>query len=73
MQVIISNTSKIVEVNGVPSRIWEGETSTGIGVRLFVTRIAVKETEDTSQFEKELEEVRAPSAVAESYPARVIL
>ncbi len=73
MQITISNTSKIVQVNGVPSRIWEGKTSSGISVLCLVTRIGVMETEDTSQFERELEEVSAPSAIAESYPLRVVL
>jgi len=73
LQITINNTSKIVYVNGISSRIWEGKTSSGISVRCLVARIDVMETEDTSQFDRELEEVSAPSAIAESYPLRVVL
>ena len=38
----IESTSKVVEFNGVPARIWEGHTESGIPVHCFITRIAVE-------------------------------
>lgn len=75
MKVTLSPTTKIVELNGVPARIWEGTTDTGIQVHAFITRIAVdKDDPNTQQFESELKECKVPSAnVAKSYPASLIL
>lgn len=73
MQIKITSTTKIVELNGVPARIWEGETSTRISVHCFVTRIAVGEDEDCSQFEKELQEHEPPSSAVRAYDARLVL
>lgn len=75
MKIIIENTSKIVELNGIPCRIWEGMTESGIKVHCFVTRIAIDENETrTTEFENELSETRKPSAEIEiCYPTRLIL
>ena len=74
MKITIESTSKVVELNGVPARIWEGRTASGIPVHCFVTRIAVHKSEDASQFEAELKEQRPPSAeVDAAYPLRLVL
>ena len=73
MKITIESTTKIVELNGVPARIWEGKTESGISVHSFVTRIAADEHADLSQFEQELKEQRKPSADIDSIPLRLIL
>lgn len=74
MQIQLESTDKIVEVNGVPARVWEGHTDTGIPVHALITRIGVDKDADLTQFEAELQECRAPSAaVDEFYPAKVVL
>lgn len=74
MKIAIESTSKIVTINGIDGRIWEGHTESGIPVHCFITRIAVHDTEDASEFERELQECRAPSALVDvTYPARLIL
>lgn len=73
MKITVSNTSKIVELNGVPARIWEGETDSGIPVHCYVTRIAVASDADDAQFKAELQEARAPSVEVEAIPLRLIL
>ncbi|HWR36396.1 MAG TPA: hypothetical protein VN622_11055 [Clostridia bacterium] len=73
MKITIESTSKIVELNGVPMRIWEGETSDGIKVHCYVTRIAVRHEDDQTQFQQELREHRAPSAEVEAIPLRMVL
>lgn len=40
MTITIKSTTKMVELNGVPARIWEGETESGIPVHCYITRIA---------------------------------
>lgn len=73
MKITLQNTTKIVEVNGVPARIWEGHTESGIPCHAFITRVAVLGTEDTAQFDRQLQETKAPSAEVEGYPLRLIL
>lgn len=73
MKITIENTTKIVELNGIPARIWEGFTESGIAVHCYITRIAVHESLDASQFEKELTEQRVPSPAVDAIPMRLIL
>lgn len=73
MKITIESTSKIVEINGVPARIWEGETEKGIKVHAFITRIAAPKDQNLTEFEKELQEHRAPSAEIKAYPLSMIL
>lgn len=74
MKITVENTSKVVELDGVPCRIWEGETDSGIKVHCFITRIAVdREETRLSEFRTELQETRAPSAEMQAYPMRLIL
>ncbi len=73
MKITIESTAKFVEVNGVPARIWEGHSESGIPVHCYVTRIAVPLGQDHSQFQRELQEHRAPSAEVAAIPLRLIL
>lgn len=74
MTITITSTDKLVALDGVPARIWEGTTESGIPVHCFVTRIAVARDADASQFERELVELRPVSAVVDdAYPARLTL
>jgi len=73
MQIEIESTEKIVKLNGVPARVWEGKTKSGIPVHCFVTRISPQTNKNLDQFEKELQEQRAPSPEIAAYPLRMIL
>jgi hypothetical protein len=80
MKITIESTSKIVEIvdlehtTPVKARVWEGITESGIKVIALIPRIAVKNGQDISQFEAELEEQRAPSVDAQqAWPLRMIL
>jgi hypothetical protein len=74
MTVTLSNTDKVVQIAGVPARVWEGTTDTGIPCHAFITRIAVAKDQDASQFERELQETRPVSALVDLvYPARLVL
>jgi len=73
MKIEIESTTKIVHLNGVPARIWEGKTASGIPVHCFITRIAIGKDAETSEFERELQEHRPPTAEIEAIPLRMIL
>lgn len=73
MIVTIESTDKIVTLNGVPARIWQGATESGVPCHCYITRIAVDKGEDTSQFERELQEHAAPRAELEAIPMRMVL
>lgn len=73
MKITIESTSKTVTLSGVPARVWEGHTESGIAVHCFITRVGVRDDQDVSQFEQELAETRAPSAEVEAIPLRMIL
>lgn len=74
MKIIVESTNKIVNLDGVPARIWEGETSTGIKVHCYITRIACNKDEPrVTEFEKELMECVPPSEEIKGIPLRLIL
>jgi len=74
MKIIIENTSKIIHLNGVPARIWEGETESGIKVLCYVTRIAVDRNEGrVNEFESELKKEKVPSPEVQAIPLRMII
>ena len=77
MKIEIESTSKIVtlitKTGEVPARIWEGKTASGIPVHCYITRIAIAEGLETTEFARELREQRAPSPVAGKIPSRLIL
>ena len=73
MKITIESTPKIVHINGVPARVWQGETESGIPVHCFVTRIAPPADADCTEFDRELKEHAAPRAEVEAYPLRLIL
>jgi len=73
MKITVESTTKIVELDGVPCRIWEGQTASGVRVHCFIPRIAAKDDQDLSQFEAELQETIAPSEAVAVYPLRLIL
>jgi hypothetical protein len=73
MKIEIESTTKIVYLNSVPARIWVGKTESGIPVHCYVTRIAVAKNADASEFERELQEHKAPTPEIEAIPLRMIL
>ncbi len=66
MKVTLESTSRIITINGVPARIWEGRTAGGVPCFAAITRIAAHKNDDNSEFERELVEHKAPSAEAVS-------
>lgn len=73
MKITITSTEKVVKINGVPARIWQGETESGIEVHCFITRIAAPLDADNEQFVRELQSHEPPRPELESYPSRMII
>lgn len=74
MRLHIESTTKVVHLDGVPARVWEGHTDSGIPVHCYITRVAVRDDADLSQFEAELESHRTPvNADVAALPNRLIL
>lgn len=73
MRITIESTTKVVEVNGVRARIWEGETKSGIPLHVYITRVAIEEGENQEEFERELQTHRAPSPAVQAIALRLVL
>jgi len=74
MKLTIHSTTKVVTLNGVGARIWEGESASGIKVHCYIIRVAIDEEETRlEEFERELQEQESPSAEIEAIPLRMIL
>lgn len=73
MTITITSTEKVVELNGIKARIWEGTTDSGTKVHCFVTRIACHKDSNLQQFQEELQQQVAPSAEISAYPLKMII
>lgn len=76
MKLTLESTTKLVHLNGVPARVWEGQTESGVRVHAFITRVAVPvdaPAEEIARFEAELAECRTPSADVAAIPLRLVL
>ena len=61
MKIIMESTPEIVQVNGIPARVWEGKTESGVPCFALIAKIGVHKDEDSDQFEKELKECKPAS------------
>ncbi len=74
MKINIESTTKIVKLNGIPARVWEGETESGVRVHCYITRIAIDKDETRAgEFERELKEQKTPSPEIQALPLSLIL
>jgi len=71
MRITIESTEKITELDGVKVRVWDGVTEKGIHCKVFVHRLAVRDMQDTTQFEQELKEMPEPKS--QPLPLRMVL
>lgn len=70
MKINIESTKEIVNINGIPARVWIGKTESGIPMYCYVTRIEIAK-EDEPSFEKELELV--PDKCTKGFPVRPVM
>lgn len=73
VKITIESTAKIVQLNGVNRRVWEGKTEPGIQMIAFIPGIVARKGEDVALFEAERSQLREPSAEVAAIPARLSL
>lgn len=74
MKVVLESTSKQVMINGLPCRIWEGQTAEGIALHAFVALIGTPEAEHLGEFDQSLNVSPAPrDENIAAYPEKLIL
>jgi hypothetical protein len=74
MKINIESTTKIVSINGIPSRVWEGKTETGVKVNCFVSLICIdKDEKRIKDFSSELKQLKEPSFFVEELPPIIFL
>lgn len=73
MKIQLHSTTKIVQFNGLPARIWEGTTEKGVKVHAYLTRIACDKDANQEEFQNDLQSHEAPSAEIECIPLRMII
>jgi hypothetical protein len=73
VKITLESTTKVVHLDGVACRLWEGKTAGGIEVCAFIARIRVPIEADQAPFQRELQECREPSASVEAIPLRMLL
>ena len=73
MIVTLTSTSKVVTLDGVDCRIWEGVTSKGIPCHAFIPRIAGRSDDDALEFDADLKEQAKPTPEVDAYPRCLIL
>lgn len=71
MTITITNTPKVVELDGVHCTLWEGKSDTGLDVHCFVALIAV-EGNNTDQLKQELRQYKLPSKNTEAYGLKLL-
>lgn len=67
LTITIRPTPEIVPVEGTLARVWHGVTAGGVECRVLVAAVAVRDTADESEFEREL------TAIADPLPPGVTL
>lgn len=75
IKLTLEPTDRIVTLDGVPARVWQGTTDAGVEVHCFITRIAVPtdKADECERFSAELKETAAPRPSVQAIPLRMLL
>jgi hypothetical protein len=75
MRIILDSTAKVIDLNGVPTRIWEGCSEDGVPVHAYVSLISPQTVfaDELRAFDRDLEASPPPSPAADAIPARLVL
>lgn len=65
MKITIESTEKMANVRGAPARVWTGMTEQGIRCFVFVSLIAVRGDQDSTEFDRDLFAQPVPHSVLE--------
>jgi hypothetical protein len=70
MKITIVPTETLTTIDGGRCRLWEGITDRGVACKVFVCRVAVRDDQDTEEFERTLQEQLPPGR---TFPLSMIL
>ena len=74
MRAILNSTTKIVKINGIKTRVWEGISESGIKMHAYIALVGIDKNEkNTEQFDKELEQMQPPSVDIDMIPPAMII
>lgn len=54
MKATIESTEEIMELNGLPVRIWKGKTEKGVECTMYIPLIQVSVDENVEEFDRDL-------------------
>ncbi|TXH51299.1 MAG: hypothetical protein E6Q97_18570 [Desulfurellales bacterium] len=76
MKVSLESTNRMIEINGVPARVWEGTTESGCRVFAAIAQVAHHKDDDPKAFEFERDltphKPASPRAI-ECWPLRMVI
>ena len=77
MRIILKSTNhmaRLVDVGAsIDARIWTGETHNGTPIIAYIASLAVQDTQDQAEFEKELEQAPHIKGDLPGVPLRLVL
>ena len=76
MKANLQSTNKLVNINDVTARLWEGETETGMKVSAFIVRVAVDQDSELKvkqQLFDELQQCVPPSDTWRDLPNQLFI
>jgi hypothetical protein len=74
MKATLESTARVISVNGVPARVWEGKTEGGTDVFFAVCQVAAPSQQDNSELKNALIEHTEPSEGAmRVFPLHMVL
>lgn len=73
MKVTLEPTSLMVTVNGVPCRVWQGQTESGLQIHAHIALVGTDERAEAPELEAALQQVATPRAELAGYPLRLVL
>jgi hypothetical protein len=65
MKLTLEPTSKMTKVNGVPVRIWEGVSESGIPCFALIAIVGVDKDENSAEFDEALKEHKPPTGMTD--------
>jgi sulfopyruvate decarboxylase TPP-binding subunit len=72
MKLTIEATGTIERVHGMPARVWQGRTESGIEVTCWIPIVRVRRDADCSEFERELKEIEVTRELV-AFDMRMVL
>lgn len=73
MKITIESTTKVIFINNIATRIWEGETEDGTKIHCYISQIAANENVNVAKFYNDISNSKTPSPEVEAIPMEITL